>query len=160
MPLRLSYCPAAVADYRPLRIDRHKNKKQDGSLTLELTKTVDITQHNWVVAKGWTNHRWLCPLRQNKKTNAEKKLVSKNFDLIVLIPSTIPEPVLVTIPIRLKSLSRGGSSVVVPQSQNRGRGRHRPETIIRIACVGLAHRIASGAIGNCPWAGTQLQGDH
>lgn len=75
---------AAVADYRPVTTADQKIKKTDANLTLELTKTPDIAaalgkikkQHQVVVGFALET--------ENERANAQKKLTSKNFDLIVL----------------------------------------------------------------------------
>lgn len=75
---------AAVADYKPLTKAAQKIKKNDGSLVLELTKTIDIAaalgklKHNGQVIVGFALET------ENEHANALKKIESKNFDLIVL----------------------------------------------------------------------------
>jgi phosphopantothenoylcysteine decarboxylase/phosphopantothenate--cysteine ligase len=75
---------AAVADYKPKTVADQKIKKKDENITLELTKTTDIAaslgkqKHNGQVIVGFALET------ENEKTNALKKLESKNFDFIVL----------------------------------------------------------------------------
>jgi phosphopantothenoylcysteine decarboxylase/phosphopantothenate--cysteine ligase len=75
---------AAVADYKPKTVADQKIKKKDEDITLELIKTTDIAaslgkqKHNGQVIVGFALET------ENEKTNALKKLESKNFDLIVL----------------------------------------------------------------------------
>jgi len=75
---------AAVADYKPTVVADQKIKKKDASLVIELTRTPDIAaelgkmKRNDQVAVGFALET------ENEKQNAESKLVSKNFDLIVL----------------------------------------------------------------------------
>ena len=75
---------AAVADYKPTAIADQKIKKKDENLVLELTKTHDIAaslgklKHNGQVIVGFALET------EHEKSNAVKKLESKNFDLIVL----------------------------------------------------------------------------
>ena len=75
---------AAVADYKPIVVADQKIKKKDENLVLELTKTHDIAaslgklKHNGQVIVGFALET------QDEKSNALKKLESKNFDLIVL----------------------------------------------------------------------------
>lgn len=75
---------AAVADYRPTVQADEKIKKENESLTLQLTKTHDIAaslsklKHNGQIVVGFALET------QQEKENALKKLESKNFDLIVL----------------------------------------------------------------------------
>lgn len=75
---------AAVADYMPENPSKEKIKKNDGGLTLQLTKTKDI------LAKAGelkTKDQILVGFAletENGKENAMKKLSMKNADLIVL----------------------------------------------------------------------------
>jgi phosphopantothenoylcysteine decarboxylase/phosphopantothenate--cysteine ligase len=75
---------AAVADYKPKTVAGQKLKKVNDDLVLELTKTHDIAaslgklKHNGQVIVGFALET------ENEKANAQKKLESKNFDLIVL----------------------------------------------------------------------------
>jgi phosphopantothenoylcysteine decarboxylase / phosphopantothenate---cysteine ligase len=75
---------AAVADYKPLVKAEQKIKKKEENLVLELTKTPDIAaalgkmKHNGQVIVGFALET------ENEKSNAIKKIESKNFDLIVL----------------------------------------------------------------------------
>ena len=75
---------AAVADFRPAERAQQKIKKQEGDLTLTLTKTDDIAatlgkrKHNGQILVGFALET------EAEETNALKKLQSKNFDLIVL----------------------------------------------------------------------------
>lgn len=75
---------AAVADYRPTVKADQKIKKNNGNITLELTKTQDIAaslgklKHNGQIIVGFALET------ENEQTNALKKLDTKNFDLIVL----------------------------------------------------------------------------
>ena len=74
----------AVADFTPTVVSGHKIKKGDGNLSLELTRTVDIAlelgkqKRNEQVIVGFALET------ENERSNAEKKLVAKNFDFIVL----------------------------------------------------------------------------
>lgn len=75
---------AAVSDYKPKTKAPQKIKKNDDSLTLELTKTNDIAaslgklKHNGQIVVGFALET------ENEEANAFKKLTDKNFDLIVL----------------------------------------------------------------------------
>lgn len=75
---------AAVADYRPVEVADQKIKKNGESLTIALTQTRDIAaslgklKHNGQLIVGFALET------ENEKSNAIKKLESKNFDLIVL----------------------------------------------------------------------------
>jgi len=75
---------AAVSDYRPIKIESRKIKKQKDKLVIELVKTPDIAQtlgkkkkHNQIMV-GFALET------ENEKENAQKKLKDKNLDLIVL----------------------------------------------------------------------------
>lgn len=74
---------AAVADYTPAKVSDEKIKKHDSSLSLDLTRTVDIL--------GWLGeHRkegqFLCGFSMETEhiiENSRKKLEKKNADMIV-----------------------------------------------------------------------------
>jgi phosphopantothenoylcysteine decarboxylase/phosphopantothenate--cysteine ligase len=75
---------AAVADYKPAMVAGQKIKKKENGLTLELVKTPDIAAE---LGKQKKKHQVVVGFAletENEKTNAEAKLASKNFDLIVL----------------------------------------------------------------------------
>ncbi len=75
---------AAVADYRPVTVADQKIKKKEGNLTLELTKTRDIAAELGRQKKNGQIIVGFALETENEKSNAEKKLVAKNFDMIVL----------------------------------------------------------------------------
>lgn len=75
---------AAVADYKPVTVAPQKIKKGEGNLTLELTKTRDIAAELGKLKKNGQIIVGFALETENEKANAEKKLISKNFDLIVL----------------------------------------------------------------------------
>jgi phosphopantothenoylcysteine decarboxylase/phosphopantothenate--cysteine ligase len=80
----ISVLSAAVADYKPIQKADQKIKKKDDTLTLELVKTKDIAAE---LGKQKTNGQLIVGFAletENEKSHAEKKLTSKNFDLIVL----------------------------------------------------------------------------
>ena len=82
---------AAVADYTPAQVAKEKIKKQDGSLTIELTKTKDILK---TLGESKSNEQFLVGFAletNNEKENALKKLRSKNADMIVLNSLNDPE---------------------------------------------------------------------
>lgn len=75
---------AAVADYKPLVRADQKIKKKDETLSLELTKTHDIAAS---LGKQKVNGQFIVGFAletENERANAQSKLESKNFDLIVL----------------------------------------------------------------------------
>jgi phosphopantothenoylcysteine decarboxylase/phosphopantothenate--cysteine ligase len=80
----ISVLSAAVADYKPAQKAGQKIKKKDETLTLELVKTKDIAAE---LGKLKTNGQFIVGFAletENEQAHAEKKLTSKNFDLIVL----------------------------------------------------------------------------
>lgn len=75
---------AAVADYKPAyRVDQ-KIKKTDDSISIELTKTRDIAAELGKLKKKGQFTVGFALETENEKINAEKKIKTKNFDLIVL----------------------------------------------------------------------------
>jgi phosphopantothenoylcysteine decarboxylase/phosphopantothenate--cysteine ligase len=75
---------AAVADYRPVHKADQKIKKSESSMTIELTKTRDIAAE---LGKQKKTNQFVVGFAletENETANAEKKIVAKNFDLIVL----------------------------------------------------------------------------
>lgn len=75
---------AAVADYKPVSVADQKIKKSGNNLTLELTHTPDIAASLGQNKKPGQLIVGFALETENEKANAEKKLISKNFDLIVL----------------------------------------------------------------------------
>ena len=75
---------AAVADYRPLIKTDQKIKKTESNLVIELTKTHDIAAELGKLKKNGQIIVGFALETENELANAEKKIVSKNFDLIVL----------------------------------------------------------------------------
>ncbi|WP_458413946.1 bifunctional phosphopantothenoylcysteine decarboxylase/phosphopantothenate--cysteine ligase CoaBC [Schinkia sp. CFF1] len=73
---------AAVADYRPITIYDQKMKKQDGDLSIKLERTIDILktlgeQKEHQILVGFAAET------ENVEAYAEKKLKTKNLDMIV-----------------------------------------------------------------------------
>ena len=80
----LAVMSAAVADYTPVNKAAQKIKKTENNLTLELTKTKDILKSLGSIK---TKNQVLVGFALetiNEKAYAQKKLVEKNADLIVL----------------------------------------------------------------------------
>jgi phosphopantothenoylcysteine decarboxylase/phosphopantothenate--cysteine ligase len=75
---------AAVADYRPVTVASQKIKKTDANVVLELTKTHDIAAELGRLKKNGQMLVGFALETENEQGNAEKKIISKNFDLIVL----------------------------------------------------------------------------
>ncbi len=81
---------AAVADYTPMTTAEHKMKKSDANLALELKRTTDILA---VLGKQKREGQTLvgfCMETQDLLKNAQKKLESKNCDMIVANSLTEP----------------------------------------------------------------------
>jgi len=75
---------AAVADYRPKVVSETKIKKQEGDLSLELVRTVDIAA---TLGKAKKPHQTIVGFAletNDEQSNALQKLEKKNFDFIVL----------------------------------------------------------------------------
>lgn len=75
---------AAVADYRPAHKADQKIKKGNGSMSIELVKTYDIAAELGKQKKPGQVTVGFALETENEKINAQSKLKSKNFDLIVL----------------------------------------------------------------------------
>jgi phosphopantothenoylcysteine decarboxylase/phosphopantothenate--cysteine ligase len=75
---------AAVADFKPTTKANQKIKKTDAGLTVELTKTPDIAAELGKMKKATQFTVGFALETENETANAEKKMVAKNFDLIVL----------------------------------------------------------------------------
>lgn len=75
---------AAVADYKPTNRADQKIKKSGDQMTVELTKTHDIAAELGKQKKNGQLIVGFALETENEKANAQKKIVSKNFDLIVL----------------------------------------------------------------------------
>ncbi len=75
---------AAVADFKPLTKADQKIKKSDAGLSVELTKTQDIAAELGKMKKANQFTVGFALETENETANAEKKIVAKNFDLIVL----------------------------------------------------------------------------
>ena len=75
---------AAVADYKPSEKASQKIKKTDDKLSVQLIKNPDIAAE---LGKQKKDDQFMVGFAletENEETNAKKKIVSKNFDLIVL----------------------------------------------------------------------------
>ncbi|MDY0201274.1 MAG: bifunctional phosphopantothenoylcysteine decarboxylase/phosphopantothenate--cysteine ligase CoaBC [Tenuifilaceae bacterium] len=75
---------AAVSDFTPKQVANQKIKSKDKSLTLELEPTKDIAKHLGANKKDGQILVGFALETQNEIENAKQKLVSKNFDFIVL----------------------------------------------------------------------------
>ncbi len=75
---------AAVADYKPTHPADSKIKKQDGEMTIELSRTEDIAKTLGASKKEGQIHVGFALETDNEEANALGKLKKKNFDMIVL----------------------------------------------------------------------------
>jgi len=75
---------AAVADFSPSTQASQKIKKTELGLTIDLTKTKDIAAELGKIKKPGQFTVGFALETENEIENAEKKIISKNFDLIVL----------------------------------------------------------------------------
>ena len=73
---------AAVADYTPVYYSDHKIKKQDGEFSLELERTDDILRALGENKRPGQTLVGFAMETENVVENGEKKLISKNADLI------------------------------------------------------------------------------
>lgn len=87
---------AAVADFTPKTVFDHKMKKQDGGMTLELKRTVDILKELGEKKKEQILVGFAAET-QDIEHYARKKLAAKNLDLIVANDVKANGPVLVLI---------------------------------------------------------------
>jgi phosphopantothenoylcysteine decarboxylase/phosphopantothenate--cysteine ligase len=75
---------AAVADYTPVEVAKQKLKKNDDELSIQLKRTTDILA---ALGKEKTEMQVLVGFAletENEEANAQKKLIVKNADLLVL----------------------------------------------------------------------------
>jgi phosphopantothenoylcysteine decarboxylase/phosphopantothenate--cysteine ligase len=75
---------AAVADYKPVHTAEQKIKKSGNEMTIELTQTRDIAKELGKQKKKGQLIVGFALETENERSNAQKKMISKNFDLIVL----------------------------------------------------------------------------
>jgi phosphopantothenoylcysteine decarboxylase/phosphopantothenate--cysteine ligase len=73
---------AAVADYRSERVEENKIKKTSDEMTIRLIKNHDIAAELGKI-KGTRLLVGACAETENLLENANKKIKSKNFDLIM-----------------------------------------------------------------------------
>lgn len=75
---------AAVADFRPSSVANQKIKKSDQALSIELVKTRDIAAELGSQKKNGQLVVGFALETENEVANAKKKIIAKNFDMIVL----------------------------------------------------------------------------
>ncbi len=80
----ISIFAAAVADYAPDTVADQKIKKQGQSMSVELSKTIDIAKTLGQKKAGDQINVGFALETNNELDNAKEKIKSKNFDLIVL----------------------------------------------------------------------------
>ncbi|GAB1397456.1 MAG TPA: bifunctional phosphopantothenoylcysteine decarboxylase/phosphopantothenate--cysteine ligase CoaBC [Saprospiraceae bacterium] len=80
----LGILAAAVADFRPVTVANSKIKKTDSDLNISLAQTQDIAKYLGSVKKKEQLLVGFALETDNEHENARKKIISKNFDLIVL----------------------------------------------------------------------------
>jgi phosphopantothenoylcysteine decarboxylase / phosphopantothenate---cysteine ligase len=82
--VNIAIMTAAVADYSPINVAPEKIKKNDAVFTIELKKTEDILKKLGTIKKENQLLVGFALETENEKTNALKKLETKNADFIVL----------------------------------------------------------------------------
>ncbi len=75
---------AAVADYAPSKIADQKIKKNSDTMSIELSKTVDIAKTFGDKKESHQFNVGFALETENEQVNAQNKLTKKNFDLIIL----------------------------------------------------------------------------
>ncbi len=75
---------AAVADYAPNTVAEQKIKKKGENMTIELSKTIDIAKSLGQLKSDKQFNVGFALETDNELENAKEKILSKNFDLIVL----------------------------------------------------------------------------
>lgn len=75
---------AAVADYTPVEVASEKIKKKEGEMNIPLKRTKDILKSVGNIKKTGQILVGFAMETQNELDNAQKKLVSKNADFVVL----------------------------------------------------------------------------
>lgn len=75
---------AAVADYTPLEVAKEKIKKNDATMSLELTKTIDIAKALGAQKRAGQIIVGFALETNDEMTHAKSKLEKKNSDFVVL----------------------------------------------------------------------------
>ncbi len=75
---------AAVADYAPKTVADQKIKKKDDTMDIQLTKTIDIAKELGAKKRKGQMNIGFALETNSELENAQKKIISKNFDMIVL----------------------------------------------------------------------------
>ena len=82
--VQLGIFSAAVADYKPKEVSEQKIKKSGETMNIELVKTIDILKVAGETKKEGQVLVGFALETQNEIENAQKKIVTKNLDMIVL----------------------------------------------------------------------------
>ena len=82
--IQLGIFSAAVADYKPKEVSEQKIKKSGETMNIELVKTIDILKATGETKKEGQVLVGFALETQNEIENAQKKIVTKNLDMIVL----------------------------------------------------------------------------
>ena len=82
--IQLGIFSAAVADYKPKEVSEQKIKKSGETMNIELVKTIDILKAAGETKKEGQVLVGFALETQNEIENAQKKIVTKNLDMIVL----------------------------------------------------------------------------
>ena len=80
----LAFFSAAVSDYKPMVQEPEKIKKSDPQMVLTLEKTKDIAMELGQLKQDRQIHIGFALETENEIENGKKKLLKKNFDLLVL----------------------------------------------------------------------------
>ena len=75
---------AAVADYRPAKIARHKIKKDDSTFTISMVKNVDIAYEFGKIKRDDQLAVGFALETNDELFHAQAKLQKKNFDMVIL----------------------------------------------------------------------------
>lgn len=100
---------AAVADFSPITVAAEKIKKTNQNLTIELRKTVDVLKHVGETKKANQILIGFALETNDVNENAQKKLVSKNADAIVLNQLSAHNPVFGADENTISILNKNGS---------------------------------------------------
>lgn len=80
----LAIFAAAVADYKPKHVAKEKIKKTDTAMSIDLVKNTDIALELGKVKTNKQFHVGFALETEDEIVNAQKKLIKKSFDMIVL----------------------------------------------------------------------------
>lgn len=127
---------AAVADYLPSKTCDKKIKRNDDSVTLELSATEDIAR---AIGQNKREGQWLLGFAletDNEQANAQKKLESKNLDYIVLNSLNDDQAGFGYDTNKVTLLSRSGNKAVLPLMDKRSVARKIMDYVLGL-CMAL-----------------------